>query len=88
MPSKTNPLHTAAEGQWKKEAIEILRELSHSMRNPFSTIQSYLNILEMEEYTYTPEALKELTNILRETVDRSFKHIDEKILELKDGLKK
>jgi signal transduction histidine kinase len=72
---------------WKQKALLILAELSHSLRNPFSTVQSYLNILEMEDYKYTPEELKEITDMLRDTVDKSFQNIDAKIAELKNGLK-
>jgi signal transduction histidine kinase len=86
--SENNPSITDFEGiAWRQKALEILSELSHSLRNPFSTIQSYLNILEMEEYRFSPEELKEITMILKETVEKSFLHIDAKIAELKEGLK-
>jgi signal transduction histidine kinase len=74
------------EEEWRMEAINILADLTHSLRNPFSTIQSYLNILEMDDYNYSPEALKDITKILRETVEKSFKHIDERIAVLKKQL--
>jgi signal transduction histidine kinase len=73
--------------EWAEEVATILADLNHSLRNPFSTIQSYLNILEMEEYKYSPEELKEITNMLRDTVDRSFKTIEEKMAVLREKLK-
>lgn len=66
--------------------LKLLSELSHSMRNPFATMQSYLNILEMEDYKYEPDALKELSGILSGTVEKSIKVIDEKIAALKAEL--
>jgi signal transduction histidine kinase len=72
---------------WKQKALLILSELSHGLRNPFATIQSYLNILEMEEYNFSAEELKEVSNILKETVENSLKNIDLKIAEIKEELK-
>jgi len=72
--------------EWKDQAVKILGDLAHSLRNPFSTLQSYINILEMEEYKCDSEELKMLTKSLQETVDKSIKLIDEKILVLKDSL--
>ena len=66
--------------------LKVLSELSHSLRNPFATIQSYLNILEMENYQYSPEELKEISRILKETVERTIPVIDEKIATLKEEL--
>ena len=72
--------------EWKDQAVKILGDLAHSLRNPFSTLQSYINILEMEDYKCDSEELKMLTKSLQETVDKSIKLIDEKILVLKDSL--
>jgi light-regulated signal transduction histidine kinase (bacteriophytochrome) len=72
--------------EWKENALVLLAQLSHSLRNPFSTIQSYLNILEMEEYTYSPEELKDITLILKETVEKSIKTIDEKMAVIRGSL--
>jgi len=74
--------------EWKDKAVKVLGDLAHSLRNPFSTLQSYINILEMEDYSTDPEELKMLTKSLQETVDKSIKLIDEKILALKDSLTK
>jgi len=88
MTTNPNPIKSNSEAEWRKQALNIVADLSHSMRNPFSTMQSYLNILEMEDYNYTPEGLKEITDILRDTVEKSFKHIDEKIAVLREELDK
>jgi len=72
--------------EWKNEAVKVLGDLAHSLRNPFSTLQSYLNILEMDSYNIDSEELKMLTKSLQDTVDKSMKLIDEKILTLKDSI--
>ena len=80
------PKNKADNPEWKNEAVKVLGDLAHSLRNPFSTLQSYLNILEMEGYNIDSEELKMLTKSLQDTVDKSMKLIDEKILTLKDSL--
>ena len=80
------PKNKADNPEWKNEAVKVLGGLAHSLRNPFSTLQSYLNILEMEGYNIDSEELKMLTKSLQDTVDKSMKLIDEKILTLKDSL--
>ncbi len=80
------PKYDTDSQEWKDKAVKVLGDLAHALRNPFSTLQSYINILEMEEYKFDPEGLKELTKSLQETVDKSIKLIDEKIMALKDSL--
>ena len=74
--------------EWKNHAIKVLGDLAHSLRNPFSTIQSYINILEMEEYKFEQHELKELTARLQDTIDKSIKLIDEQVSVLNESLKK
>jgi len=80
------PGNEADSQAWKDEAVKVLGDLAHSLRNPFATMQSFLNILEMEEYNFDPEGLKEVSSALQNTVDKSLKLIDEKIIELKNSI--
>lgn len=69
--------------QWKEEAAKTIARLAHDLRNPFATLQSFLNILEMEEYSFKPEELKELCASLQESVNRALNLIDERVKEIK-----
>jgi|GEM_PF-6297394 len=72
--------------EWKTTAVKVLGNLSHDLRSPFTTIQSYINILKMEEYRFEPQGLKELTASLQQTIDKSIKLIDEQVSALKKSL--
>jgi len=83
---ETSPENETDSQAWRYGAVKVLGELAHSLRNPFATVQSYLNILEMEDYIFDPEELKEVSFALKETVDKALKMIDEKIVELKNSI--
>lgn len=72
---------------WKDEAAKVIARLVHDLRNPFATLQSFLNILEMEEYKFSPQELKELCGSLQDSVQRSLKLIDERVQSLNDQVK-
>jgi signal transduction histidine kinase len=69
--------------EWKEEAAKTIARLAHDLRNPFATLQSFLNILEMEEYNFKPEELKELCGSLQDAVTRALNLIDERVKEIK-----
>jgi len=79
-----SPKNETDNHEWKNEAVKVLGQLAHSLRNPFATVQSYLNILEMEDYSFDAEELKEVSSALKDTVEKSLKLIDEKISDLKE----
>jgi signal transduction histidine kinase len=71
--------------QWKDDAARTIARLAHDLRNPFATLQSFLNILEMEEYTFKPDELKELCGSLQDAVTRALTLIDERVKEIRES---
>lgn len=54
----------------------LFRKLNHEVRTPYSTVSSFLNILEMCEYNLSPDELQELCQSLRESINSSLEKLD------------
>ena len=67
--------------------LKKLSQLNHDLRSPFATMQSLLNIMEMEDYNISREDLKEMAESLKVSVSNAIQNIDAKVLELSSILK-
>lgn len=64
----------------EQDVVEIARkklsELAHDVRHPLATFQSFLHILEMQEYNMNSNDLKELAQEVEASLQKSLENID------------
>jgi K+-sensing histidine kinase KdpD len=70
----------------KEDLKARFSELSHDVRAPLATCQSFLNVLEMSDYKLSPPELEMLVLDIRDSLERSLLHIDDRLSRLRDFL--
>ena len=77
---------TDSPAQNNEKILALISQIAHDMRSPFASLQSFLNILEMEEYRFGPAELKEIAEMLKDSSEKALAKVDSGLDELKDLL--